>query len=85
MGNVDRQHTPITWEWLKFAIPLLVVLATIITFASGLQSQVNYLDARLCIVEEERRNTTMWTQSIEVRLAEIQRDIAYIRIELDKR
>ena len=84
MGDHGRV-TPITWEWVKFALPLLIVLATVITFGTQIQAQVNYLDARLCIVEEDRRTDVAMTRSIEVRLAEIQKDIAYIRMELDKK
>ena len=84
MSYIEK-HTPITWEWLKLAVPLLVLLATIIIFAVNLQSQVTYLDARMCIVEQDRRSDAILTRAIELRLAEIQRDIAYIRMELDRR
>ena len=84
MSYIEK-HTPITWEWVKLAVPLLMLLSTIIIFAVDLQSQVNYLDARMCIVEADRRSDAQVTKAIEVRLAEIQRDIAYIRLELDRR
>ena len=77
-------HT-VTLEWIKLILPLIVVLATVVSFAVGLQSQLNYLDARLCVIEEDRRADLALSRSIEVRLAEIQRDISYIRKEMDNK
>ena len=75
---------PITWDWLKTALPILLVLVTVVATIVTMQTQSEYFERRLCILEEKADRTQETYAAIQTQLAEIQRDLQYLRRDVDR-
>ena len=65
--------------------PILITLVMLASAWGVMQTQSAYHETRLSALETELDKTQGALSTIAVRLAEIQRDLQYIRTELDKR
>ena len=86
---------PITWDWFRSIWPILIVVVSIVTSYTVLQTQVNYQTAQQCVFDTElkRMQDEMTAyqlhqqeaySAILTRLAEIQLDLQYVRRDLDR-
>jgi len=83
MAQKPGEH--VTWSGLRAWLPLLLsILAIAVSIGVTMQTITN-MDSRLVKAEArlERHDETFLT--VQVQLAEIQRDVSYIRAELEKR
>lgn len=81
---MSHQEKPITWDWLKTIVPLLVVLLGVAVSLASMQTQVDYHEVRLCAMEARQEKIDATYVEILRQLAEIQRDIQYLRRDLDQ-
>ena len=77
-----QQSSTVTWQGVKLALAIIIPLLAIAVTWGALNARVEQLYERQTILEAhlERYDSTLLT--IEIRLAEIQRDILYIRERL---
>jgi septal ring factor EnvC (AmiA/AmiB activator) len=94
-GTPREEATPITWGWLKVAVPLLAVLIGIAIQFSSMQTQVNYQETRLCAQETEMKQLRESLVShqlqqkeeyaaISTQLVQIQLDLQFLRRDVDR-
>lgn len=74
-----------TLDWLTKLWPIIVAVVILASAWGVMQTQATMHEIRICKLEDLAEKRAVSMAEIGVRLAEIQRDIQYIRLELDKK
>jgi uncharacterized coiled-coil protein SlyX len=84
MAGTPQTEKPITWDWVRTALPIIVVLVGLVAAFAAIQSQAVYHETRICALESKAERTQEAFAEIQRQLAEIQRDLQYLRRDVDR-
>lgn len=83
MAGTPQEKTP-TAEVIKWLWPFVLALITVASSWGISQAQATYHEARICQLESKAEKTQEAYAAIQTTLAEIQRDLQYLRRDLDR-
>lgn len=78
------QEKPVTYDALKWLWPFILAIITIASSWGISQAQATYHETRICALESKQEKTQETYSEILTQLAEIQRDLQYLRRDLDR-
>ena len=71
-------HKPITWDWLKMALPIVIVVVGVVASFVTIQVNATYFERRLCILEDKAEKTQDTYATIQTQLVAAMPDMREI-------
>ena len=86
MAQVKAENNGhITWAQVQKLLPTILAVATILISVGVTVQTINTHDARMTKIEMKQEGYDETLIKMQIQLAEIQRDVAYLRTEWEKR
>jgi hypothetical protein len=84
MAQTSSSGKAITWDHVKAWVPIIFSIALLLLSAGAFRQTVADMDARLCKIEVKQEKYDDTLIKMQIQLAEIQRDVAYLRAQWEK-
>jgi len=85
MAQVKSENSGhITWGWVKTWVPVILVIATLLVSLGVTKQTIADHEVRMTKIELKQEKSEETLMGMRVQLAEIQRDVTYLRTEWEK-